>query len=53
MAKKLDNVETALGNLDTPEIAESDLGENLQEKKERLKKIKDKLDDVVKRADEL
>lgn len=36
MAKKIASVDETLANIQTPQVADSDLGEQLDEKKERL-----------------
>lgn len=53
MAKKIAGVDDTLANIQTPELGDSDLGEQLDEKKLRLAKIKGKLDLIIARADDI
>ena len=53
MAKKLGSVEETLAGIQTPDVSDSDLGEQLEEKIDRLGKIKTKLDKIMERADDI
>ena len=53
MAKKLAGVDDVLNNLQSAELEESDLGEQLENNKDKLKEINDKLQKIMDRADEI